>query len=117
ADVAEMLHRRVQPPGGGSPTGGGRRQHHAVASVPRGGTAPPHEPPLDETVEGPVREGPGQRPDAAELAVGGEERAQRPAMGDTFGDERQADVLGQRRFGRGHRSRRYYSAADLPLLR
>ena len=89
------------------PAGRGGGEDDPVAA-PAGGLAGPGDQPLvDQAVDGPVGERPAQRPDPAELAVGGEHRAQRPAVGHLLGDQGQADPLGERQPRRhGHRRSR-----------
>ena len=104
AHVAQVDDRAVEPLAIVAAPGCGRRQEDAVAAPAGSSTPPPDATVVDQLVEGPVDERSAERPDAPEPAVGGEHRADRPAVIDAFDDEGEAHLLGEvgRRRGPGH---------------
>ena len=102
-DVSDMLDRGVEPRLCRPPAGRGRLQAVPVPSAVRAGTTSGDEALFDQPVDGAVRERAAERPDAAELTLGGEQRPDRPAVRDALGHECEADVLGQARGGRHRR--------------
>jgi hypothetical protein len=94
-DVAQVVDGTIQPRCDGSSPGRRRPQQRPLASPAPRGTAARHQPALDQLFDRPVRQRPRQRPDAAELTVWRQQRADRPPMLHTLGDERQARVAGE----------------------
>ena len=95
ADVAQVVHRFVEPPFGDAPA----LRAMAASTTrsrprPRGGRSGPRGP-SRRAVDGPVGQRSAERPDPADLAVGAEQRAERPAVRDAL-----------RRPARGRRARR-----------
>ena len=113
ADVAEVLHRGVQPPLGDPPAAGVAASTHPVAALAGGVAAPGDEALGDQAVDGPVGERAAERPDPADLAVGGE-HGRGPSRGRRPG--RRARGRRARR-GRARRVRRRRSRGRAPAGR
>src|SRR5258706_3075153 len=107
ADVAEVFHRGVQPSLGQPPALRGRSEYHAIAADAGGVTAAHHKVLVHESIDGAIGERAAERPYPTDFAVGSEDRAEGPAVGDSLRDEREADMF---REGQLERRRRRCAA-------
>ena len=95
AHVAQVLDGLVEPALGGAPAGRRGTDDDPVATAAGGVPAPGDQAPVDQAVDGAVRERAAQRPDPPQLAVGCEDGPDRPPVGEPLDDEHQADGIGE----------------------
>lgn len=100
ADVADVLDGCIEPTLACSATFGGGGKQESITAVAGLLVAASDQTVLHEPLDGPVTERSGQAPNLPEFAARSEQRADGPPVGDSFDDERQADLLRKRKIVR-----------------